>query len=459
MPQQNKFRTVGDELGELRKELLDLSLRNSLLNFRQLQGKGLEVGHPRPDLVFRLITKEEKPFGFRVADPYHDEPLEEGDNEFQTQLPKERLETRLLATYRAARTFIEEQGVNTLFLAFGMLRWRDEAEDEFYRAPLVLVPVELERNVRQPFTLSFNGEEIAENVSLIEKIKQEYGLRFPNLPNEDTDLLAYFAEVRGAIHSRDQWSIEADAIALGFFSFAKFLMYRDLDPVTWADGRILLNDPLLNALMGDAPFSDVPSPVNEGAHLDEALRNREPPLVDNADSTQMLALVDALAGRTMVIQGPPGTGKSQTIVNLISASVSAGKKVLFVSEKMAALKVVKHRLDQLGLGASCLELHSNKTKKRELIDELRKTAYGAQINMPGASGELALLGDHRDRLNAYCFVVNEPIGEAGETPASVYGKLLIAEESLENMDLSPIRFVDSLVWTAEDVARRRLLAE
>jgi MoxR-like ATPase len=92
------------------------------------------------------------------------------------------------------------------------------------------------------------------------------------------------------------------------------------------------------------------------------LKDRKPLLVDNADSSQALALVEALAGRNLVIQGPPGTGKSQTIVNLIAAAVNAGKKVLFVSEKMAALEVVKRRLDSLQLGASCLELHSNKTK-------------------------------------------------------------------------------------------------
>ncbi|MDQ2898558.1 MAG: hypothetical protein M3Y07_02010 [Acidobacteriota bacterium] len=157
--------------------------------------------------------------------------------------------------------------------------------------------------------------------------------------------------------------MEEEAIALGFFSFAKFLMYRDLDPETWSDGDDLLNNPLLNALMGDAGFASFPPQVAEDSQLDESLQGREPILVDNADSSQTLALVEALAGRNLIVQGPPGTGKSQTIVNLIAAAVGAGKKVLFVSEKLAALQVVKRRLDKLKLGAACLEFAQQQNKE------------------------------------------------------------------------------------------------
>ncbi len=253
--------------------------------------------------------------------------------------------------------------------------------------------------------------------------------------------------------------MEEDAIALGFFSFAKFLMYRDLDPETWSDCDALLNHPLLNTLMGDAGFASFPPQVSEDSQLDEALRGREPILVDNADSSQTLALVESLAGRNLVIQGPPGTGKSQTIVNLIAAAVGAGKKVLFVSEKLAALQVVKRRLDKLGLGAACLELHSNKTRKRELIEELRRTVHMTRLQTPQLNAEMALLRDHRDRLNDYCTAVNGVVGESGETPLSIYGKLLSVESQLNGISASSFRFADSLKWTAGDVARKRLVAE
>ena len=208
MQQQNRFKTVAEQLGELRKEMLDLSLRNPLLNFRQPRGKGLELAHPRPDLAFGLLVNEERSFDFQPANPFQDELSDADHAEFQTSLAKEQLETRLLATYRAARTFIEEQGVNTLFLAFGMLRWRDEADGEFYRAPLVLVPVELERgNIRQPFTLGFNGEEIAENVSLIEKVKRitpqfhprEWPISLPRNLGEKCDPSVYSVFLSGRV--------------------------------------------------------------------------------------------------------------------------------------------------------------------------------------------------------------------------------------------------------------------
>jgi hypothetical protein len=72
-------------------------------------------------------------------------------------------------------------------------------------------------------------------------------------------------------------------------------------------------------------------------------------------------------------QGPPGTGKSQTIANIIAAAAYDGKSVLFIAEKMVALKVVHDRLKNAGLGALCLQLHSNKANKRGLTEELKQT--------------------------------------------------------------------------------------
>ena len=155
----------------------------------------------------------------------------------------------------------------------------------------------------------------------------------------------------------------------------------------------------------------------------------------DSDSSQTIAILDSLDGHTMVIQGPPGTGKSQTIVNLIAGAVALGKRVLFVSEKMAALDVVKRRLDHVRLGAACLELHSNRTNKKTIIEELRRTALGERQAIPQARGELSLLADARDRLNAYCQAVNEPIGASGENPCTAYGRLLNAQTSLNGLDL------------------------
>ncbi len=200
-PPETKASAVGDQLERVRKDLLDFGLRNPLLNFRQPRGKGLEVTHPNPGNVFHLLVKDERSLKFRATDftpAIRDHHARTEDLELQTLLLREPLEARLLATFYAARTTVEEQGVNTLFLAFGMLRWQDEPGDKFYRAPLILLPVELERtDARQRFTLKFNGDDIGENISLIEKLKLEHHLKLPACPldedGEDIDIHAYFA--------------------------------------------------------------------------------------------------------------------------------------------------------------------------------------------------------------------------------------------------------------------------
>ncbi len=154
MMPQRKSKKVAEQLTEVRKELLDLGLRNSLLNFRQPRGKGLELSHAQSETAFRLLAKEDRSFGFQPAAPTETSHVD--DLQLLSTLPKDQLETRLLATFRAARVFIEEQGVNTLFLVFGMLRWKDDNSDQFFRAPLILIPAELERtDARQRFTLRY----------------------------------------------------------------------------------------------------------------------------------------------------------------------------------------------------------------------------------------------------------------------------------------------------------------
>ena len=92
-----------------------------------------------------------------------------------------------------------------------------------------------------------------------------------------------------------------------------------------------------------------------------------------ADSSQFEAIAEGTAGATFVLHGPPGTGKSQTITNLIANCLMQGKRVLFVAEKQAALSVVKKRLNSIGLGNFCLELHSAKLDKAQFLKNLETT--------------------------------------------------------------------------------------
>ena len=94
------------------------------------------------------------------------------------------------------------------------------------------------------------------------------------------------------------------------------------------------------------------------------------------------AIEAAKRGVSFVLQGPPGTGKSQTIANIIAESLMAGKKVLFVSQKMAALEVVQNRLNQKELGDFCLEVHSHKMDKREVITRLMRSLSNTHLPTP-----------------------------------------------------------------------------
>lgn len=467
-------------LNDVRKELLDLGLRNPLLNYRLLKSRGLEVVDESPADVFRLLVVEGKRFSFSPLDDpgasHADESTPDDgadfeltsersgkrftDTHLQTSLNSKQLQTRSLATYYAARTSIEEQGVNTLFLALGMLLWQDtDSTEETHRAPLILIPVELERsNARERFHLKYSGEELGDNVSLGEFLKQSFGIRFPELPDsEDLDVATYFTDVEKAVASQTRWSIDRDAVVLGFFSFSKFLMYRDLDPSTWPDEKTLLGQDLLNNLLGTGTLGGSGSAYGESDFVDNHLVDRNVFHVVDADSSQTIALLDVSNGHHMVIQGPPGTGKSQTIVNVISEALAAGKRTLFVSEKMAALEVVKRRLNAVGLGPACLELHSNKSNKKAVIEELRKTAQIREPQMPRMESELSALEESRRRLNEYCQAVNLPVGKSTETPCSLYGRLLPIQTRLTQVATCRLDLPGSTEWTDVDLRRKRAI--
>ena len=484
---QHSAPTLAQALDVARRDLLDLGLRNPLLNHRTLKARGAEVVSEDPAEIFRILVRDGKRMTFlpregeeengdlfeQMRQPEESLTMEHlTDLHLQTNYTSAQLQGRLLATYHAAKSSLDEQGVNSLYVALGMLKWfEDDNSDKELRAPLILIPVELVRkDARDRFRLSYTGEDIGENVSLAEKLKAQYGMTtFPAWPDpEELDVRTYFQEFERLIAGRKRWSVGSNAIALGFFSFAKLLMYRDLDPNTWKtpNGRsALLDHDILNLLLGDAGFAGGPSRYSEDQLLDDQLSDRELVHVVDADSTQTLAIQDAMDGRNMLIQGPPGTGKSQTIVNLIAAAVAKGKKVLFVAEKMAALDVVKRRLDASGLGGPCLVLHGTgvrdrtlptKSTKWKVIEELKATVYANHPAAPRNTPDAEQLADARKTLNDYCLAVNEPIGETGETPCSAYGRWLSANEELKGLDLPALK-LDASNWAAADLMKRHQL--
>ena len=409
-----------------RKELLDLGLRNPLLNYRPLKARGLTIIDEKSTHTFHLLTQENKEMQFlpipedptTEVEPWLQQPLSTEtphrytDNYLQTPYTSEQLQQRLLTTYYTARSHIEEQGVNILYLTLGMLCWYETDTTTQPRfAPLLLIPVQLKRlSVDKPFYLTYTGTDIGYNLSLQTKLTLDYNLNLPPLPSDtEPDIANYFTQAKQAIQSQPRWAIEDNTITLSFFSFSKFLIYHDLDPTNWPTNHQPQNHPILQALLGPQGFHEPPSPAQDHHNIDDHRPLDQSHLVVDADSSQTLAILDVNHGRNLVIQGPPGTGKSQTITNLIAEALGHGKTILFVAEKMAALEVVHRRLNQVGLGDTCLELHSHKTTKSSFLAELAQTI---KLGSPKADPQfphLDQLQHLRHQLNQYSHILNTPI--------------------------------------------------
>jgi very-short-patch-repair endonuclease len=419
---------LATRLDQARKDLLDLGLRNSLLNYKAPKSRGVEVvGTTSIDVLASLVSE-------RKSLPFlSDGAMMGASGGLPTRIEDGPLKRRLLSTLLTAKAHIEERGANILFLALGMLHWfEDEASTKELRAPLLLVPVELERiSARDRFTLKVSDEDIEGNLSLVTKLRNDFGLTLPPLPDvEDLDLANWFERVATAVESQRRWKVAPDEISLGFFSFGKFLMYRDLAPEVWQLTHGSSKAPvLLTGLLGEG-FATDPSPVAEDEYLDQLVAPDALAQVVDMDSSQALALLDIRAGRHLVIQGPPGTGKSQTITNVIADAVSQGKRVLFVAEKMAALEVVKRRLDKVHVGDACLELHSHTATKKALLHELKRTMHLGKPQAFGAPFDLSRYTQLRDQLTDYCKAVNDPVGESDFTPHQLMGELVATRAQL-----------------------------
>ncbi|MSP54511.1 MAG: DUF4011 domain-containing protein, partial [Myxococcales bacterium] len=390
-PVQQRFRAWKDAL-------LDLSLRNRLLNFRSGASVTLRASslasledrlgtdaflelHPKP----AQDAQDQRDPGIVAArvDPVAEREALTADlarRIVHTHLAPADLFSRCIALDQDARAAREEGGANTLFVAIGVLRWfpagEDGAEAVPREAPLLLVPVELgfDRSLRR-VRVRRGAEDPMGNVTLSELVRRDYSIDLgflANLPMDDAgvDVAALLAAVRNAIKAMPRWEVREDA-HIGLFSFAKFLMWLDLHE----NAATLMENPVVRHIAdaGASPFPD-PAPAPDPAALDDTVAPSTLPTVVDADATQLSAVVAALRGRSFVLQGPPGTGKSQTITNLIAATLAEGRTVLFVSEKMAALEVVHRRLCAVGLGDYCLELHSNKTRKKQVVDALAAAA-------------------------------------------------------------------------------------
>lgn len=337
--------------------------------------------------------------------------------------------------YRTYRGGVEELGIGTLYLIFGFLEWREaDSSSKSYYAPLVTYPVEMsskrsrKAGVLYEYTISAANEEPQQNLSLEEKLKTDYNVSLPQRRTDEDgsleDLEKYFDRVEKAVSLKKDWKLHR-YVVLGNLEFSKLMMYRDLVPESWPGGiQSFFDSPLLSFLfkVKTQSCSDV---LGEDYHIDkiEDLETNVP-LIDKADSSQHSALIDVLSkDRNLVIEGPPGTGKSQTITNLIAGALHKGKTVLFVSEKTAALDVVKRRLEAAGLGAFCLSIQqAASANKHQIFDDLK---VRVDLKLPHTNPrqfENLVSGyrNYRDILNKYADRINTSWGGTGKTIHEIF---------------------------------------
>lgn len=485
---------IREAIQRLRIRLLDLSARNRLLNYKHPKRRCIQfVAQPDLDLLFERLT-DARSIGLAYVPEPDAAGYERGKKPEARQyarelgidtsvefLPPARsnaghrrlpplqtlyyppdLEKLLRKIAAEAKTVIEETGSNMLYLTFGFLEFYDSDDsDRPMLAPLLSVPVVLNREAidqisrTYQYSLAYSGEDIAENPTLREKLKQDFRLQLPEFEDEDTPE-SYFGHIARAIRTKQRWKVRRQ-LTLGFLSFGKLAIWADLDPEKWP---ALLEHPLLKKVFEGNGNSD------DCFHAEDYVIDRHEqgniPLIYDADSSQHSALIDALSGKDMVINGPPGTGKSQTITNIIASALVAGKKVLFVSEKLAALEVVRGRLEKAHLGHFCLELHSHKTQKKKLIEDLQARIDQSFRPQPQVKEQLGVLLSQKEQLNRYAELMGSRLGNMlGKSIHEVFWAAERRRQELGNFAerISKISFSEAPSWAFDRLENLRSKVE
>ncbi|MBF2759712.1 MAG: DUF4011 domain-containing protein [Ectothiorhodospiraceae bacterium AqS1] len=404
------------------RRLLDLSKRNRLLNFG---GRASHIRLRCPDIArledalagekkFEFVSMQESGFddlegGSSPSNPDFDRfALEQlDDRRLVAEGARDKLDNTLLALYRKAKNDLEEGGSNTLFMSIGMLRWQEtEKSKKSYKAPLVMLPMQLHRrSARSKITAAIHpDEEAVFNSTLIEFLLQDYeidlGCYRESLPTDEhgVDIPRVWERVREAIKDIKGFELIED-IVVGNFSFRKFLMWQDLHDRLDA----LKNNLFVNHLIeqgGGGGYPHTASFIDAG----EVDRRIEPGSLHTplyADSSQLAAIEASTREQDYVLEGPPGTGKSETIANIIATNIAKGRKVLFVAEKMEALNVVYRRLEKVGLGHRCLELHSNKANKKAVLKQFADAWHHETAPPKAWDRQNSKLSKQRTSLNRY----------------------------------------------------------
>ena len=410
------------------RKLLDFSLRNNLLNIRI--GKNVV-----PFVSFNINTLEDKlqdntdfkmlplPLKEHLSPDsdgiYHSvafrDKLEnivlEGikNEQIYSYLDEDDLRNALKGLFRSSRTALEENGANTLYLVFGMLKWYETDVSVKPRyAPLILEPVDIVRKSGNNYVLRLREDEITFNTTLVEMMRQQYEVNITGinpLPTDESgiDVGKVFALVRNAIKDQARWDIVEQNL-LGLFSFSKFVMWNDIHN----NSDKLRENPIIESLLQNRLVGIEPATGTDVRHFDSTMPPNSFAIPVDVDSSQLEAVIESGEGRSFILYGPPGTSKSQTITNMIANALFHDRRVLFVAEKMAALEVVQKRLAKIGLDPFCLEMHSNKMTKTHLLQQLQQAIDLTRLKSPEEyEHESQALFSQRQHLIQYVNLLHE----------------------------------------------------
>ena len=420
---KNKKKSLLQELDSLLLEIDTIANSENFTVEKQAKELGLKISYQMPEIELH----DENNFDIHL------------DGNLQTLHYADELEKILKHTELKSRSIMDVTGSNMLYLVLGVLEWKEHNKpDVFIKSPLVTVPVALRRvglNTKTntyDYTLSFTGEVIDTNESLRQKLFYDFKIELPTF-SEEVSFNTYIKEVQKICVGQNDWKIKQE-IALDFLQFGKVLMYKDLQ-ATNLHTHTILRDIFLGTSSSTVMYA-----VNE-YNIDKEPTAKNMPLVLDADSSQHSAMVDVLKGKNVVIEGPPGTGKSQIIANLIAVLMNEGKKVLFVSEKLVALEVVYQRLEQVGLGDFCLELHSHKTDKVEFLQNLNRRIMGEYGFAYNATENKNQLERTKNELNRYLDTLHLKYGKNNKT---IFENIWLRERYLEGKEYFRFKITNAL---------------
>ena len=454
------------------RKLLDFTLRNNLLNTRlgrkvvpfiSFEIESLEDHlqngedyYITPSPGKKLEPNADGMYDSKQQAPDYQTTVSEliSNHKIASYLTETELQNALKYVHRTARTSMEENGANSLFLALGMLKWYENSKSEQPRyAPILLLPVDIIRKSGNNYVIRKRDEDIILNITLVELLKQNFRINLDwlkELPKDESgvDVKLVFNYFRKAVVELNRWSVVEESM-LGLFSFNKFVMWNDIH--TNADK--LKENVVVASLIEKQDKQDAGIEGVDARNIDKQCKPMDFAIPLDVDSSQMEAIVESGRGRSFILHGPPGTGKSQTITNMIANALYQGKRVLFVAEKMAALSVVQSRLEKINLAPFCLELHSNKATKKHFLEQMDQVLKVTKIKLPEEYAQRSEeLFNERKELISYM----EALHHKASSGLSLYDCIseylaIVGEETSEQLPLKDQITVEYLGKCREQV--------